>query len=129
MDILFQYQTFHHLVLEYLSSMNLLSAESFTLDTSSTTHNSSSKAQDPRCLLLAKPSSQPLRKAAGTHSNTEQSYMLEEYLRSEPTISERCAGLANSNQINGETKSHLEKAKDQIKLFDDIWAKNTGDGK
>ncbi|OTA58937.1 hypothetical protein K449DRAFT_436435 [Hypoxylon sp. EC38] len=71
----------------------------------------------------------PTSEKGSSHSNPGQSYMLEEYLRSEPTISERCAGLANSNQINGETKSHLEKAKDQIKLLDDIWAKNSGDGK
>ncbi|KAI2470674.1 hypothetical protein F4781DRAFT_165158 [Annulohypoxylon bovei var. microspora] len=57
------------------------------------------------------------------HSTFEQSYMLRKYLRSDATVSERSAGLASLDK-----KSHLDKAKDRIKDFDDAWAKSSKEG-
>ncbi|KAI1102424.1 hypothetical protein F4804DRAFT_334268 [Jackrogersella minutella] len=61
--------------------------------------------------------------------SSEHSYGLQEYLRSDTTISERCSGLAKADEASGSAKSHQDKMKDYITDFDAIWKKNSKDGK
>ncbi|KAI1391784.1 uncharacterized protein F4822DRAFT_105448 [Hypoxylon trugodes] len=59
-------------------------------------------------------------------SQSTQSYMLQQYLRADATVTERCSGFSKSSDS---TKSREDKARDQIKAFDDIFAKSSGNGK
>ncbi|KAI1631857.1 hypothetical protein F4809DRAFT_133964 [Biscogniauxia mediterranea] len=53
------------------------------------------------------------------------SYALEEYLRAEPTISERCSGAVADDQGKKKTKGkhHEKKAKEELGKFDAAWDK------
>ncbi|KAI1212103.1 uncharacterized protein F4807DRAFT_387851 [Annulohypoxylon truncatum] len=62
------------------------------------------------------------------HLPSEKFNILEEYLRSDPTVSERCSGLVNSAQATRGMSSHLDDVKDLIKGFDNVFAKNNRGG-
>ncbi|KAI1445505.1 hypothetical protein F5Y02DRAFT_418032 [Annulohypoxylon stygium] len=64
-----------------------------------------------------------------THLTSNQSYALQEYLRSDATETERCAGLVDLGHASGGASSCLGSVKDRIKDFDSIFAKNDKDGK
>ncbi|KAI0376460.1 hypothetical protein F5Y04DRAFT_285901 [Hypomontagnella monticulosa] len=68
------------------------------------------------------PDSQASGGTGGKHSD-QPSYMLEEYVRADPTIIEELSGAARDKKHGkGEKKKTREdKAKEAIKDFDDAW--------
>ncbi|KAI0601459.1 hypothetical protein F4775DRAFT_451929 [Biscogniauxia sp. FL1348] len=55
--------------------------------------------------------------------NGTPSYALEEYLRAEPAISERCSGAVTDDQGKEKRKEkhHEKKAKEELRKFDAAW--------
>ncbi|KAI0386492.1 hypothetical protein F5Y04DRAFT_244175 [Hypomontagnella monticulosa] len=64
-------------------------------------------------------------KASGGNSSsqndTQKPYMLEEFLRIEPTVAERLHGLAKHEEGEKGNKGYVEKAKEAIRKFEDAW--------
>ncbi|OTB19141.1 hypothetical protein K445DRAFT_18746 [Daldinia sp. EC12] len=59
--------------------------------------------------------------ASGSHQDDHRSYMLQEFLRAEPTASERVAGVVPSKKGGKDEKAHDDKAKRAIKDFENAW--------
>jgi hypothetical protein len=55
--------------------------------------------------------------------------MLQEYLRADPTVSERCSGAAQADKTRTSKNAQSHKVKKQVENFDKIWAGNQGSAK
>ncbi|KAI1498171.1 hypothetical protein F5X99DRAFT_339730 [Biscogniauxia marginata] len=58
-----------------------------------------------------------------TQPNGQQSFMLQEYLRADATVSERCSGVMGGGKDLKGKKTRKEQAAEEIKKFDDKWEK------
>jgi len=54
----------------------------------------------------------------------QPSYTLQEYLRAEPTVSERYSGAAPGDNNARGNDTHLAKAAKQVEDFENAWKKN-----
>ncbi|KAI0169285.1 hypothetical protein GGR52DRAFT_515077 [Hypoxylon sp. FL1284] len=59
--------------------------------------------------------------AGSTQYDNQYSYALQEYLRAEPTITDRISGAKRGDKVKNYTKHHESRAKDTVKKFDDAW--------
>ncbi|KAI2602093.1 hypothetical protein GGR54DRAFT_553218 [Hypoxylon sp. NC1633] len=64
--------------------------------------------------------SQVSGKTDSNHGN-QPSYMLQEYLHAEPTVTEQLSGVGKSKKGKGKKKHREERAKKELKKFDDAW--------
>jgi hypothetical protein len=48
--------------------------------------------------------------------------MLQEYLRADPTVSERCSGATQADKSGASKNFRSHKAKKQVENFDKVWA-------
>lgn len=61
--------------------------------------------------------------------STRQSYALQEFLRGEPSISERISGVDRGTDKGMKSKEYVKEAQDNVKKFDDNWKKSSAGGK
>jgi len=54
----------------------------------------------------------------------QPSYMLQKYLRAEPTVSERCSGAVPPENNPKGKNAHMSKAVRQVEDFENAWKKN-----
>ncbi|KAI0012258.1 hypothetical protein F4779DRAFT_614708 [Xylariaceae sp. FL0662B] len=63
--------------------------------------------------------------ATSSQQDIQQSYMLQEFLHAEPTLSERLSGVVQSGKGGKGNKGRDGKAKEAIKEFGNAW-RNAG---
>ncbi|RYP74321.1 hypothetical protein DL769_004024 [Monosporascus sp. CRB-8-3] len=73
-------------------------------------------------------SDNPHHQTAGTGGGEDNSpsYALQEYLRADPTVTERCSGATPSTKKKGKSKAkkkhdHKDRAEQELRNFDDVW--------
>ncbi|RYP51800.1 hypothetical protein DL768_002947 [Monosporascus sp. mg162] len=76
---------------------------------------------------MPSPSDNQHHQTAGTGGCKDDapSYALQEYLRADPTVTERCSGATPSTK-KGKTKTkkkhhHKDRAEQELRKFDDAW--------
>ncbi|RYO90397.1 hypothetical protein DL766_001139 [Monosporascus sp. MC13-8B] len=76
---------------------------------------------------MPSPSDNPHHQTAGASSSKDNapSYALQEYLRADPTVTERCSRAAPSTK-KGKSKAerkhdHNDRAEQELRKFDDTW--------
>ncbi|KAI1643322.1 uncharacterized protein F4817DRAFT_319946 [Daldinia loculata] len=71
------------------------------------------------------PSSKDQETQASGDSSSKQNHhrhsMLQEFLRAEPTVSERLSGVLTSKKRGENEKGHDDKAKEAIRKFENAW--------
>ncbi|OTA99022.1 hypothetical protein M426DRAFT_27931 [Hypoxylon sp. CI-4A] len=65
----------------------------------------------------------PRRETCHGKPSSKQSIMLQEYLRSGPTITERYSGVLKPSRADKPKKRYVDEAKAAIEKFDDVWAR------
>ncbi|RYP81561.1 hypothetical protein DL770_005863 [Monosporascus sp. CRB-9-2] len=76
---------------------------------------------------MPSPSDNPHHHTAGTSSSKDEppSYALQEYLRADPTVTERCSGATRLTK-KGKSKAkkkhhHKDRTEQELRKFDDAW--------